>query len=233
MNLTVRILMSLLILLGMLRPSYAQTASTAADTQAVLSAEIDRIFDDKMLIEGYAVKLANSPKDVLLAMINDDSLNVYKKAAAIRIFRIHFAPQIVQRERVIIERVMLRQLERASSVFVQVELMHVLVLLDRYRYFDAMVPMLLQKLDHYDAAVNEMAYEALNDIIDNGNARTREARIIFNTLRKTFFLTRKKLQDADPADPRIKNKLQILRWSVKVLGTDELKNLPKEVISLM
>jgi hypothetical protein len=44
---------------------------------------------------------------------------------------------------------------------------------------------------------------------------------------------RKKLEAADPMDTRINHKLDLLKWSVKVLGTDELKNLPSEVISLM
>ena len=61
----------------------------------------------------------------------------------------------------------------------------------------------------------------------------REARIEFNTLRKIFFLSRKKLKAADPSDPKLRNKLQLLRWSIKVLGTEELKSLPPEVISLM
>ena len=212
---------------------YAQPPVSNLDSRSGLTDEIDRIFDDKLLIEGYAVKLANAPKDILLAMINDDSLNTYKKVAAVQVFRTLYAPQVVQRERLIIERMLLRQLEKADSVFVQVELMHVLILLDRYRYFDAMVPALIQKLDHYDVNVDEWAYKALDDIINTGSTRTREARIIFNTLRKTFFLTRKKLQDANPNEPPLKNKLSILRWSIKVLGTNELKNLPKEVINLM
>lgn len=230
-----RIMISMMITLGVMTFSYAQTApeAKASDLRAVLAEDIDRIFDDKLLIEGYAVKLAIAPKDILLAMINDDSLNAFKKAAAIQVFRTRFSTQVVQRERMIVERMMLRQLEKAESVFVQIELMRVLVLMDRYRYFDAMVPALIQKLDHYDVAVNEWSYQALDNIINAGASRTREARIIFNTLRKTFFLQRKKLQDADLNDQRLKNKLQILRWSIKVLGTDELKNLPKEVISLM
>jgi hypothetical protein len=213
--------------------AHAEGVAVSANNRALLAEDVDRIFDDKLLIDGYAVKLANSSKDILLAMINDDSLNTFKKAAAVRVFRTQFAPQVVQRERVIIEKMLLRQLERSDSAFVQIELMHVLVLLDRYRYFDAMVPVLVQKMDHYDVAVNELAYRALDDITSIGTPRTREARIVFNTLRKTFFLTRKKLQDADPNDVRLKNKIQILRWSIKVLGTNEIRNLPKEVISLM
>jgi len=233
MNPLIRILIAGIVALGTITPCYAETLPAPVDAQVTAPSDIDSIFDDKMLIEGYAVKLANYPKDVLLAMINDNSLNTFKKAAAIRIFRTHFAPQVVQTERVIIERVFLRQLERASNVFVQVELMHTLVLLDRYRYFDAMVPALIQKMEHYDAAVNDAAFLAVDEIVNIGSPRTREARIVFNTLRKTFFLARKKLQTANPQDPRLKNKLQILRWSIKVLGTEELKNLPKEVIGLM
>ncbi len=236
MILLLRTILIICIFSSLTNLTHAQTStafSINADIRAVLAEDIDKIFDDKLFIEGYAVKLANAPKDILLAMINDDSLNTFKKAAALQVFRQRFAAQVVQSERIIIERVILRQLERVDSVFVQIELMHVLVILDRYRYFDAMVPALIQKLDHYDVAVNELAYKAVDNIINTGSNRTREARIVFNTLRKTFFLKRKKLQSANPNEPGLKNKLQILRWSVKVLGTDELKNLPKEVISLM
>ena len=191
------------------------------------------IFNDKLLIEGYAGKLAATSKDAILAMINDDTLVAYRKAAAVRVFRTRFAPQIVTRERAIVERAFLRQLELATSIYVQIELMNCLVTLDRYRYFEPMVPSLIQKIDHYDATASDMAYKSLLDINDSGTQRAREARIEFNTLRKIFFLMRKKLEAADPADIRIKNKIDLLKWSVKVLGTDELKNLPKEVINLM
>ena len=191
------------------------------------------IFDDKALIEGYAGKLANASKDLLLAMINDDDLYGYKKAAAVRVFREKFAPQMVSRERSIIERVLLRQLQRSGAVHLQIEIMHALVILDRFRYFDTMVPLLIQKMDHYDPYVNELAYAALENINTSGAQRAREARIEFNTLRKIFFLSRKKLQSADPSDIKLRNKLQLLRWSIKVLGTEELKSLPPEVIGLM
>jgi hypothetical protein len=191
------------------------------------------IFDDKALIEGHAGKLVNASKDLLLAMINDDGLYVYKKAAAVRVFREKFAAQMVSRERSIIERVLLRQLQRAGAVHLQIEIMHTLVIMDRFRYFDTMAPLLIQKMDHYDPYVNEIAYAALENINASGAQRAREARIEFNTLRKTFFLSRKKLQAADPSDLKLRNKLQLLRWSIKVLGTDELKSLPPEVISLM
>ncbi len=191
------------------------------------------IFNDKLLIEGYAAKLSSTSRDVILTMINDAVLASYRKAAAIRVFRTRFAAQTVTRERNIVEKLLLRQLEKSGSVYVQVELMHLLVLLDRYRYFDAMIPALIQKIDHYDATASEMAYESITDINESGTQRAREARIEFNTLRKVFFLMRKKLEGADSSQARLKMKLEILRWSIKVLGTDELKTLPKEVIGLM
>ncbi|MBF0594705.1 MAG: hypothetical protein HQL22_07035 [Candidatus Omnitrophica bacterium] len=221
----IRILISFIIMLCCVLPTaFAQTAMPDDNYP---------IFDDKLLIEGYAGKLSSTSKDVVLAMINDDSLVPYRKAAAIRVYRTRFASQTVTRELSIVEKILLRQLERASSVYVQVELMHTLVILDRYRYFDAMVPALIQKMDHYDMAASEMAYTSIVHINDAGSQRAREARIEFNTLRKIFFLTRKKLEGADLTDIRLKAKLDLLRWSIKVLGTDELKNLPKEVISLM
>lgn len=191
------------------------------------------IFNDKLLIDGYAGKLASTNKDVLLAMINDDTLVPYRKAAAIKVFRSNFASQVVTSEKSIIERVLLRQLEKDQSIYVQIELMHCLVIIDRYRYFDAMVPALIQKIDHYDAVASEMAYASVADINEKGSQRSREARIEFNILRKMFFLTRKKLEGSDPAEVKLKGKLDLLRWSIKVLGTEELKNLPSEVMSLM
>ncbi len=219
--------LGLLFLAGWQVESRAAAAAFAAENST-------DIFNDKALIQGYVDKLAGSSKDLLLAMINDDDLAAHKKAAAVGIFRREFAAQVVSRERTIIERVLLRQLQRAGgSVHLQIELMHTLVVLDRFRYFDSMVPLLIQKMDHYDAYVNDLAYAALEDINSLGAARPREARIVFNTLRKTFFLSRKKLQTADPLDPRLRNKFQLLRWSIKVLGTDQLKSLPPEVIGLM
>ena len=211
------------LLAGLVAPAFAQA----------LPDDNYPIFNDKLLIEGYAGRLSSTSKDVVLAMINEDELVPYRKAAAIRVFRTRFAAQTVTRERSIVEKLFLRQLEHASSVYVQVELMHSLVILDRYRYFDAMVPSLIQKMDHYDVTASEMAYTSIMDINESGSQRAREARIEFNTLRKMFFLTRKKLEGADSQEPRLKMKLDILRWSIKVLGTEELKNLPKEVISLM
>jgi hypothetical protein len=211
-------------------PVEQAVASVAA---ATLGSGNPDIFDDKILIEGHAGKLTGAPKDLLLAMINDDDLYIYKKTAAVRVFRNTFAAQMVSRERSIVERMLLRQLQRSGAVHLQIEIMHVLVMMDRFRYFDTMVPLLIQKMDHYDPYVNELAYAALENINGAGAQRAREARIEFNTLRKTFFLSRKKLKTADPLDLKLRNKLQLLRWAIKVLGTEELKSLPPEVISLM
>ena len=217
------------ILLLLAPAAFAQTVATAP----LAGTGVADIFDDKALIQGYADKLANASKDLLLAMINDDDLSAYKKAASVRVFRDKFASQLVSHERSIVERVLLRQLQRSGSVHLQIEIMHALVLMDRFRYFDTMVPLLIQKMDHYDPYVNELAYAALEDVNSSGAQRAREARIEFNTLRKIFFLSRKKLQASDPSDLKLRNKLQLLRWSIKVLGTEELKSLPPEVISLM
>jgi hypothetical protein len=212
----------------------AATSTAPSATAASIAPVYDEaIFDDKFLIEGYAAKIAPAPKDVLLAMINDTTIPAYRKAAAVRVFRERFASQIVEKEKSIIERFLLRQLERTDSPHVQIEVMHTLIVIDRYRYFDAMVPALIQKIDHYDKYVSELAYKSLEHINELGNQRAREARIEFNTLRKIFFLTRRKLAEADEGDPKLKYKLELLRWSVKVLGTGELKNLPKEVLNLM
>jgi hypothetical protein len=216
-------------------PVFAQDGSVLPTPSAAdpFAASDESIFDDRFLIEGYANKIAGAPKDILLAMINDGTIPAYRKAAAARVFRERFASNVVAREKAIIERFLLRQLERTNSPHVQIEIMHTLVVMDRYRYFDSMAPALIQKIDHYDKYVADMAYQSLTHINGSGNQRAREARIEFNTLRKIFFLTRRKLSSADETDPRLKYKLDILRWSVKVLGTEELKNLPKEVLNLM
>ena len=96
-----------------------------------------------------------------------------------------------------------------------------------------MVPPLIQKLDHYNPAVNDLAFEDLNNLTTASNNRTREARIVFTTLRKILFLSRNRLANLKEPGPRLTLKLKLLRWSVKILGSQELKKLPKEVISLL
>jgi len=191
------------------------------------------IFDDKMLLNGYKQKYQDHSKGILLQMIKDDTLTSYKASAAISLFKEKYSQEIISKEKKTIEKILLRRLNRTDSAFVQIEIMHTLVLMDRYKYFKAMVPALIQKLDHYNETVNELAFHFLNDIIDKGQNRTREARIVFNTLRKILFLTRKRLADITEPDPRLAQKIKLLRWSIKVLGNQELKKLPKEVISLL
>jgi hypothetical protein len=96
-----------------------------------------------------------------------------------------------------------------------------------------MVPALIQKLDHYNSTVNEIAFESLNQIIKAGSNRNREARIVFNTLRKILFLSRRRLAAMTEPEPKLVKKLKLLRWAIKVLGNQELKKLPKEVINLL
>jgi hypothetical protein len=95
-----------------------------------------------------------------------------------------------------------------------------------------MVPRLLYRLDHYNKVVNELAYTYINDIIQTGQNRSREARIVFETLRKMLFLSRKKIKDVVKADERLKQKIELLRWAVKILGNQELQRLPPEAIHL-
>jgi hypothetical protein len=191
------------------------------------------IFDDKMLIEGYTKKYSNLPKETLLAMIKDDTLTPYRSAGAVRVFKEKFSREVVSNEKRIIEKIMLRRLHRTDSPFVEVEIMHTLCLMDRYRYFNSMAPALVLKLDHYNTAVNDIAFDHLNQLIVMENNRAREARAIFNTLHKMLFLSRRRLVDVKEPDPRLSNKLKLLRWSIKVLGNQELRELPKEVINLL
>ncbi len=191
------------------------------------------IFDDKLLLDGYSEKYRAYSKDILLEMIKDETLTSYKVAAAIRVFREKFADELFRAEKGGIEKILLRRLHRDDSPFVQVEIMHTLCQLDRYRYFRSMVPALIQKLDHYNSTVNELAYSGLEKILSANSHNPREARIVFNTLRQVLFLMRKRLVGVKEPNSLLKQKLQLLRWSIKTLGTQELQRLPKEVINLL
>jgi hypothetical protein len=87
-------------------------------------------------------------------------------------------------------------------------------------------------MDHYNPVVSTMAYQDLLDITKD-SLYPREARIVFETLRKVFFLTRNRLKNITTPDAYLGQKLDLLRWSVKILGTQELKRLPPEVINLL
>ena len=191
------------------------------------------IFDDKMLLDGYSSKFEQESQETLLEMIKDDTLTSYKSAAAIRVFKNRFSQELFGKEKSTAEKILLRRLAHTDSSLVEIEVMHALCLIDRYKYFSTMVPDLIQKLDHYNPAVNEIAYNGLKYLIDTGNNRPREARIVFNTLRKMLFLTRKRLKNVTEPAVNLKQKLDLLRWSIKVLGTQELKNLPSEVLNLL
>ncbi|MBI3602664.1 MAG: hypothetical protein HY209_07230 [Candidatus Omnitrophica bacterium] len=205
-----------------------------ADGTAMEGADLDSqaIFDDRALITGYTDKFADESKDVLLAMIADDSIGPYKCTAAVRVFKQKYGQEILSAEKAAVLRVFLRRLNRTDSPFVRVEIMHTLIVLDHYQYFASMMPILIQKLDHYNAVVRDLAYEDIGDIIKDDD-RPREARIVFNTLRKIFFLSRHRLNNVHTPDEKLKQKLSILRWAIRVLGTQELKRLPFEVIRLL
>ena len=203
--------------------AYAQTDPSSPYT----------IFDDKMLLEGYCAKYENESKEMLLAMIEDDTLSPYKSAAAVRIFKDKYSLEIFSREKNIVEKILLRRLNHTDSPFVEIEVMHTLCLMDRYKYFKTMVPALIKKMDHYNETVNEFAFAYLKNTVEVGHNRTREARIIFNTLRKVLFLSRRRLSQLKEPTPKLKQKFELLRWAVKVLGSQELKRLPKEVINLL
>ena len=190
------------------------------------------IFDDKALLDGYAEKYADEPQEILLAMISDDSLGAYKCAAAVKVFKEKDAPDVLAKAKPGIIHVLIRRLNRSDSPFVQVEIMHTLVVLDRYQYFESMVQALIQKMDHYNPVVSDMAYEDVMAIVQD-SLYTREARIVFDTLRKILFLSRNRLQNITTPDENLAHKLDLLRWSVKILGTQELKRLPSEVINLL
>lgn len=192
------------------------------------------IFDDQSILKKGTEQYKKYSMEILVEMINDDALpNEYQRAAALRVFKEHYANEVVSKEKKNIEKLLLRRLNKTDSPFVQVEIMHTLCLIDRYKYFKSMVPALIQKLDHYNLTVNEMAFTGLENIVDTGNNRPREARIIFDTLQKVLFLSRKRLDKVTEPDNRLAQKLKLLRWSIKVLGNQELNELPKEVINLL
>lgn len=191
------------------------------------------IFDDQQLLDGYAQKYADLSKDVIFEMIMDDTLNSYQIAAAVRVFKERYSGEVVSREKSRGERILVRRLKLTDSPFVEVEIMHTLCRMDHYRYFQSMVPALIQKLNHYNVAVNEIAFNSLNDIIGPNNKRAREARIVFNTIRKMLFLSRNRLVNVTEPDEKLARKLKLLRWAIKVLGRQELNRLPAEVINLL
>ncbi|MCX5681253.1 MAG: hypothetical protein NT079_03100 [Candidatus Omnitrophica bacterium] len=190
------------------------------------------VFNDKDLLGGYAKQYAEESKEVLVAMINDDTLPPYRMAAAIRVFNEKFGQVVFSKEKILIEKALLRRMALTTSVFVDTEIRHTLCKMDRYKYFESMVPKLLYRLDHYNKVVNELAYGYINDIIQTGQDRTREARIVFETLRKMLFLSRKKINDMTQADERLKQKIELSRWAIKILGNQELQRLPPEAIHL-
>lgn len=210
--------LSLIVILLSPFPSFAESENT--------------IFDDKMLLEGYAQKYSDKSKDTLLAMIKDEDLTSYMCAAAIRVFREKYSQEVFGAEKVAAEKILLRRLSRADSSFIEIEAMRTLCAMDRYKYFESMIPALIQLLDHYNETVNELAFNSINDII-RGQKRAREARIVFNTLRKNLFLSRKKYENIKEPGPRLKLKLELLRWAIKILGTQELQRLPSEIIDFL
>jgi len=191
------------------------------------------IFDDKLVIDGYTNRYKNESLNFILAMIRDDTIDPRKTTAAIRILREKYIKDLIRRDKIVAEKTLLRRLNKTDSAFVQVETMHALCLLDRFQFFKTMTPELLLKIDYYDPAVSELAAAAVNDIIAKGNDKAWEARIVLNTLRKVFFLSRKKLNKTEADRPATKEKIKILRWSIKVLGSQEIRTLPAEVIPLL
>lgn len=230
---TISILLSILFVL-FAGVSFSQELIDEYELDEAANSRISSIiFDDKMLLDQYAKRYELLSKEVILEMVKDETLTPYKSAAAIRVFREVYAKDLFLRDKRIMEKVLLRRINREESPFVQVELLFTLCKLDRYRYFKSTIPALIQKLDHYNTTVNELSYEAINNIIETGSNRTREARIVFNMLRKMMFLTRKRLVNIKEPGPQLSRKLKLLRWSIKVLGNQELQRLPKEVINLL
>lgn len=226
--------MQILLMISILSQTFSVCADVRDHGMSATEAQLNyTIFNDKSLLDGYTDKYKDLSKEIILALIKDDNLTSYKSAAAIRVFKEQFSEEVVSKERKNIERLLVRRLNRADSAFVQVEIMHTLCILDRYRYFKNMIPALILKLDNPNETVNELSYKALTNLIDDKNTRSREAKIVFNTIRKVLFLSRKRLASIDKPGPKLKQKLILLRWSIKVLGNQVLKRLPNEVLNLL
>lgn len=207
--------------------------ATASKPQTISDLINGAIFDDTMLLEGFSNHYKKESKSTLLAMIQDKTVDDIKIAAAVRAFREEYALEIFSKEKESAIHLLLRKLNRADSAFIDVEIMWTLCLMDRYKYFKPLMPKLIQKIDHYNNTINKSAYTAINEIIKSGNNHAREARIVFNTLRKILFLSRRRLAQITEPDEKLTRKLKILKWSVKVLGSQELRRLPKEVLNLL
>lgn len=210
-----------------------QNAETDQTAPSALHLANGTIFDDTLMLEGFTKRYLEESQDTLFAIIQDETLDDIKVSAAVRAFRLKYALKIFSRDKEYAEHILLRQFNRTDSAFIAVEIMHTLCLMDRYKYFNAFIPQLIQKLDHYNDTINVSAYNAINEIIEKGTNRAREARVIFNTLRKTLFLSRRRLAQVTEPDQRLSQKLKILKWSIKVLGSQEIKRLPKEVLNLI
>ena len=127
--------LTVLLLLGL--SNYARAAEGDPVEGADLGSEA--IFDDRALINGYTDKFAKENKDILLAMINDESLGAYKTAAAVRVFKQRFAEEIFKAEKPPIIKLLIRRLNRSDSAFVKVEIMHTLCYIYMYSYFIAFI----------------------------------------------------------------------------------------------
>ena len=191
------------------------------------------LFDDQELLDGYTQKYRDAAWDEIIQMLGDESLSAYQLAATIRVFRQEFVKETVAMDKKSMERLLLQLLNRSPSPFVQVEAMDTLIAMDRYKYFRAMIPSMIQKLDHYNDTVNALAFDYLNQMIAQEPARSREAQIVFNSINKILFLSRNHLTNVKEPGPRLSQKIKLLRWSIKVLGTEDLNKLPKEVIGLL
>ena len=191
------------------------------------------LVDDKLLIDRYTERYSQLDKTDIYATIENEATSPFQTAAALRVLKQQFIPEAISKEKNYIERLLLRCLNRTESAFVEVEAMHALVILDRYKYFKSLVPALIRKLDHYNDAVSSLAFDSLDKIIQDNTHRAREAKIIFSTMRKILFLSRNRLVLVKEPSNKLKQKLTLLRWSIKVLGTQMLDQLPPEVIRLL
>ena len=191
------------------------------------------IFDDRMHLKGLVDKYKDVPKEILLEMIKDETLTDFKTAAAINIFKNRYAEEVVTKEKKRAERILSRKIKNTRSPFVQVEAMAALIRIDRYKYFKPLIPAMISKLNHYNEVVYTLSFDNLSFLIENENTRAREAKIIFNTLRKMLFLSRNHLGNTSEIQTQLANKLTLLRWSIKTLGNESLKKLPKEILNLL
>ena len=106
-----------------IKTSTEKSITIAPEPESIPALINGSIFDDKKLLEGFAKHYKEESKNTLLAMIQDETVDDIKIAAAVRAFREEFALEIFSKEKENAIHILIRQLNRADSAFIDVEIM--------------------------------------------------------------------------------------------------------------